>query len=172
MVAKAALLPLAPIGHVPCSKFTRSAGGHAKIRTVATKKPGPASAEQLNAGHPPVGDGVAAKARATAMRPLTSLRIRAVPGSGAPSTAYHDPVRFGPLLGAPHPLVGRRPVAAVDGEIVITHADALVARHLAVARGEASIQDDHYGGARSHPVRGVLAGDPPMCAEGLVVPPP
>jgi len=68
-------------------------------------------------------------------------------------------VRFGSArYSVPSALVGKKvEVSAVDGEIVITRDGSEVARHLAVAPGEASILDAHYGGARVRPIRAVRA---------------
>ncbi len=95
-------------------------------------------------------------AERSALRPLPSLRppVRA----GERRTVDRlSTVRFGSArYSVPHALVGTKvEVAAVDGEIVIAHAGGEVARHLAVAPGEASILDAHYGGARTRPVRAV-----------------
>lgn len=91
-----------------------------------------------------------------ALRPLPSLRppVRA----GERRTVDRlSTIRFGSArYSVPAALVGKKvEVAAIDGEIVIAHAGAEVARHLAVAPGEASILDAHYGGARRRPARAV-----------------
>lgn len=97
-------------------------------------------------------------AERSALRPLPSLRppVRAGEARKVDRLAT---VRFGSArYSVPHALVGKKvEVAAVDGEIVVTYEHAEVARHLAVAPGEASIQDDHYGGARTRPARAVRA---------------
>lgn len=62
------------------------------------------------------------------------------------SARYSVPQRF----------VGRDVwVLAAGGEVVIDHDAEVIARHRLVAPGEASIQDDHYGGPRRAPARGV-----------------
>lgn len=93
-----------------------------------------------------------------ALRPLPSLRppLR----SGELRTVDRlATVRFGSArYSVPSSLVGKKvEVSAVDGEIVMAYAGAEVARHLAVAPGEASILDQHYGGARVRPLRAVRA---------------
>ncbi len=98
------------------------------------------------------------EAERTALRPLPSLRppLRA----GELRTVDRlSTIRFGSArYSVPASLVGKKvEVAAFDGEIVIAYARAEVARHLAVAPGEAAIQDDHYGGARVRPLRAVRA---------------
>jgi len=93
-----------------------------------------------------------------ALRPLPSLRPPLRQGE-LRTVDRLATIRFGSArYSVPHTLVGEKlEIAAVDGEIVITNAGTEVARHLAVAPGEASILDDHYGGARSRPVRAVRA---------------
>ncbi len=93
-----------------------------------------------------------------ALRPLPSLRppLR----SGDMRTVDRlATVRFGSArYSVPVALVGRKvEVSAADGEILIADAGELVARHLAVAPGEASILDLHYGGTRTRPLRAVRA---------------
>src|SRR6266508_4894908 len=93
-----------------------------------------------------------------ALRPLPSLRppLRA----GELRTVDRlSTIRFGSArYSVPAALVGKKvEVAALDGEIVVTYAGAETARHLAVAPGEASILDAHYGGARVRPLRAVRA---------------
>lgn len=92
----------------------------------------------------------------SALRPLPSLRppLR----SGELRTVDRlSTIRFGSArYSVPAALVGKKvEVSAVDGEIVVAHAGGEVARHLAVAPGEASIADAHYGGARVRPLRAV-----------------
>ena len=66
-------------------------------------------------------------------------------------------VRFGSArYSVPKELVGRAVgVLSVDGEIHIHHGGELVALHPLVAPGECSITDEHYGGPRRAPTRGV-----------------
>ncbi len=95
-------------------------------------------------------------AERSALRPLPSLRppLRA----GERRTVDRlSTVRFGSArYSVPHTLVGKQvEVSATDGEIVVVYACAEVARHLAVTPGEASIRDEHYGGARKAPARTV-----------------
>ncbi len=92
----------------------------------------------------------------SALRPLPSLRppVR----SGERRTVDRlSTIRFGSArYSVPQALVGKKvEVAALDGEIDVAYAGTEVARHLAVAPGEASILDEHYGGARARPVRAV-----------------
>ncbi|HEY8865691.1 MAG TPA: IS21 family transposase, partial [Solirubrobacteraceae bacterium] len=95
-------------------------------------------------------------AERSALRALPSLRppLRAGERRTVDRLAT---IRFGSArYSVPAALVGTKvEVAAVDGEIVITHDAAEIARHLAVAPGEASILDAHYGGPRSRPARAV-----------------
>ncbi len=97
-------------------------------------------------------------AERSALRPLPSLRPPVRTGE-LRTVDRLSTIRFGSArYSVPHALVGKKvEVAAVDGEIVVTYAGAEVARHLAVAPGEASILDAHYGGARSRPSRAVRA---------------
>ena len=95
-------------------------------------------------------------AERAALHPLPALRppLRA----GERRTVDRlSTIRFGSArYSVPHALVGKTAqVSAVDGEIIVVYADAEVARHLAVAPGEASIRDEHYGGARKAPARAV-----------------
>ena len=106
----------------------------------------------------------------TALRPLPSLRPAVRTGEGRTVDRLAT-IRFGSArYSVPHGLVGKKvEVAAVDGEIVVRHLGAEVARHLAVAPGEASILDDHYGAARTRPVRAVRPRSPAeraFCALG------
>ncbi len=95
-------------------------------------------------------------AERTALRPLPSLRPPVRQGERR-TVDRLSTVRFGSArYSVPKALVGKKvEVAALDGEIVVAYEHAEVARHLAVAPGEASIHDEHYGGARSRPVRAV-----------------
>ena len=93
-----------------------------------------------------------------ALRPLPSLRppLR----SGELRTVDRlSTIRFGSArYSVPSSLVGKKvEVSALDGEIVIAYAGTEVGRHLAVAPGEASILDAHYGDARVRPLRAVRA---------------
>jgi transposase len=93
-----------------------------------------------------------------ALRPLPSLRPPLRTGE-LRTVDRLATVRFGSArYSVPATLVGKKvEVSAVDGEIVVAHAGAEVARHLAVAPGEVSIADAHYGGARVRPLRAVRA---------------
>ena len=66
-------------------------------------------------------------------------------------------VRFGSArYSVPRELIGKRvEVIAADGEILIEVDSRLVARHSLIAPGEVSVQDDHYGGPRRSPARGI-----------------
>ncbi len=66
-------------------------------------------------------------------------------------------VRFGAArYSVPKELVGRSvEVVATDGRIQVHHRGELVASHPLVAPGECSIADEHYGGPRRGPTRGV-----------------
>lgn len=62
------------------------------------------------------------------------------------SARYSVPVR----------LIGRQvEVQVADGRVQVLEADEIVADHAVVAPGEASVVDDHYGGARTAPRRAV-----------------
>lgn len=66
-------------------------------------------------------------------------------------------MRFGSArYSVPSTLVGTAVRVLVEGrEAVIFAAEREVARHLLVAPGEVSIQDEHYGGPRTRPIRAV-----------------
>ena len=105
-----------------------------------------------------------------ALRPLPSLRPALRTGE-ARKVDRLATIRFGSArYSVPHALVGTKvEVCASDGEIVITQRSVEVARHLAVAPGEASIQDDHYGGPRrapARPIRPRSAAERAFCALG------
>jgi transposase len=79
------------------------------------------------------------------------------------SARYSVPVR----------LIGRSvEVILVDGRVKVLDADEIVADHALVAPGEASVVDDHYGGARpDKPLRAVRPSTPAekaFCALGPV----
>lgn len=105
-----------------------------------------------------------------ALRPLPSLRPALRTGE-ARKVDRLATIRFGSArYSVPAALVGTSvEVSAQDGEIVITQRGVEVARHLAVAPGEASILDDHYGGPRARPARAVRPRSPAeraFCALG------
>lgn len=105
-----------------------------------------------------------------ALRALPSLRPALRTGEGRKVDRLAT-IRFGSArYSVPHALVGTKvEVAAQDGEIVITQRSREVARHLAVAPGEASILDDHYGGPRRAPARAIRprsASERAFCALG------
>lgn len=64
-------------------------------------------------------------------------------------------VRFGSArYSVPNRLIGRAvEVQAADGAVRIVHLGEIVAEHVLVAPGEASVIDDHYGGPRRAPQR-------------------
>ena len=66
-------------------------------------------------------------------------------------------VRFGSArYSVPRALVGQRvELVVADGQVSIRHADHEVARHRCVAPGEVALDDGHYGGAVTRPVRAV-----------------
>jgi len=79
------------------------------------------------------------------------------------SARYSVPVR----------LIGRAvEVICLDGRVKVLDADEIVAEHALVAPGEASVLDDHYGGARpDKPLRSVRPSTPAekaFCALGPV----
>lgn len=90
------------------------------------------------------------------LRPLPSLRPPLRRGERRRVDKLAT-VRIGSArYSVPRELVGRDVVViAADGEVIIEHADALVARHSLVAPGEVSIIDEHYGGPRRGPTRAV-----------------
>lgn len=83
-------------------------------------------------------------------------------------------VRFGSArYSVPNRLIGRRvEVLAGGARVKILDGDEIVADHLAVLPGEASIVDDHYGGARPpqprRAVRPVTKAEKAFCALGPV----
>lgn len=90
--------------------------------------------------------------------------LRALPGLRAPLRRGEmrkvdrlSTVRFGSArYSVPRELIGRSlEVIASEGEVLIEAEGRLVARHLLVAPGEVSITDDHYGGPRRSPARGI-----------------
>src|SRR5207248_11762725 len=81
------------------------------------------------------------------------------------------PVRLGPLLGAGP--ADRHPVQlrTDDGRllVIMTGTGQVVAEHVLVAPGEASVRDEHYGGPRPAPRRAVrpkTAAEKAFCAFG------
>lgn len=90
------------------------------------------------------------------LRPLPSLRPILQRGE-ARKVDKLATVRFGSArYSVPKELVGRSVEVVVAGEqIHVHHRDELVAVHPVVAPGECSIVDDHYGGPRRAPARGV-----------------
>ncbi len=91
-----------------------------------------------------------------ALRPLPALRV-AIRSGELRTVDRLATIRFGSArYSVPHTLVGKKvEVASVDGEIRIGYREEEVARHIAVAPGEASIDDAHCGGARKAPARAV-----------------
>jgi transposase len=90
------------------------------------------------------------------LRPLPSLRAPLRRGESRKVDKLAT-VRFGSArYSVPKELVGRtvEVLTAEDG-IDIHHGDELVATHPLVAPGECSIIDEHYGGPRRSPARGV-----------------
>jgi len=90
------------------------------------------------------------------LRPLPSLRAPLRRGEFRKVDKLST-VRFGSArYSVPRELVGSKvEVIASAGEILIEAGSRLVARHSLVAPGEVSIVDDHYGGPRRSPTRGV-----------------
>lgn len=91
-------------------------------------------------------------------RPLPSLRPPLRAGQRRRVDKLST-VRFGSArYSVPKQLVGRDvEIIAADGEVRVEHRGELVASHRLVAPGECSIVDDHYGGPRRYPARGVRA---------------
>ena len=84
------------------------------------------------------------------------------------------PVRLGPLLGA-GPAIGETVrLRTGDGRllVIVTATGEVIAEHVLVAPGEASVRDEHYGGPRPAPRRGWSGRRPPrrrqFCALGPV----
>lgn len=105
------------------------------------------------------------------MAPLPSLRARI----GRPTMRKVDRlscIRLGSArYSVPTRLIGRQvEVAVIDGEVRVSHDGEDVAAHTVVAPGEASIVDEHYGGARpASPRRAVRPRTPTekaFCALG------
>lgn len=90
------------------------------------------------------------------LRPLPGLRPALAAGTQRKVDRLST-VRFGSArYSVPSTLVGTGVRVLVEGrEVVIFAADREVARHPLVAPGEVSIADDHYGGPRVRPVRGI-----------------
>lgn len=107
------------------------------------------------------------------IRPLPSLR----PRIGRPVVRKVDKlscIRFNSgRYSVPTALIGRHvEVLSVDGRVKILNGDEIVADHPLVAPGEASVVDDHYGGARPAPRRAVrhkTAAEKTFCALGPAV---
>jgi len=107
------------------------------------------------------------------MGPLPSLRARI----GRPTFRKVDRlscVRLGSArYSVPTRFIGRQvEVAVVDGQLLVTDEGELVAVHVVVAPGEASIIDDHYGTARPSTPRRALrpktAAEKAFCGLGPV----
>lgn len=90
--------------------------------------------------------------------------LRALPGLRAPLRRGElrkvdklSTIRFGSArYSVPRELIGQKlEVIASEGEVMFEAKGRLVARHLLVAPGEVSIIDDHYGGPRRTPTRGI-----------------
>ena len=98
------------------------------------------------------------EAERAVLRPLPSLRPPLRRGE-ARKVDKLSTVRFGAArYSVPRELVGRRvEVIAAEDHVLFEADGALVARHRLVAPGECSIVDDHYGGPRRVPARGVRA---------------
>jgi hypothetical protein len=82
-------------------------------------------------------------------------------------------VRFGSArYSVPTRHIGRQvEVRVADGEVQVVFLGAVVATHRLVAPGEASVNDDHYGGARpapQRPVRPKTPAEKAFCALGPV----
>lgn len=90
------------------------------------------------------------------LRPLPNLRAPLRRGEFRKVDKLST-VRFGSArYSVPRELIGRQmEVIASEGEILIETEGRLVARHSLVAPGEVSIIDDHYGGPRRSPARGI-----------------
>jgi hypothetical protein len=80
-------------------------------------------------------------------------------------------VRFGSArYSVPNAHIGRQvELVAQDGRVLIVFLGEIVAEHLLVAPGETSILDEHYGGPRPMPTRGVrpkTTSEKAFCALG------
>ena len=106
--------------------------------------------------------------------PLPSLRA-ATGKAGDPQgrPALVRAVRLGPLLGAGRLIGEQVGLRTDDGRllVIVTSAGEIVAEHVLVAPGEASVRDEHYGGPRPAPRRAVrpkTAAEKEFCALGPV----
>ena len=99
---------------------------------------------------------------AAVLRPLPSLRPALRRGERRRVDKLST-VRIGSArYSVPRELVGTDVmVLAADGEVIIERGGETVARHRLVAPGEVSLIDDHYGGPRRSPARGVRARSGP-----------
>ena len=112
------------------------------------------------------------EAERTLLRPLPSLRARI----GRLVIRKVDRlacVRFGSArYSVPMAHIGRRvEVRVADGFVQVVLLGVIVAEHALVAPGEASVQDDHYGGERPSPRRSVRPQTPAeraFCALGPI----
>jgi len=97
----------------------------------------------------------------TQLRPLPSLRPPLRTGE-VRTVDRLSLVRFGSArYSVPEVLRGRKVAVSVqDGVVVVSHAEAEVARHAVVAPGEVSICDEHYGGRPQRPVRAIRPRTP------------
>lgn len=114
--------------------------------------------------------------RLVAERPLLHLLPSLRPAIGKVVVRKVDKlscVRLGSArYSVPNRLIGRQvEVRAGDGAVVIVNLGVVVAEHGLVAPGEASIDDDHYGGPRPAPRRALrpkTAAELAVCALGPV----
>lgn len=90
------------------------------------------------------------------LRPLPSLRAR-VGKLVIRKVDRLSCVRFGSArYSVPTRHIGRQvEVRVADGQVHVVLLGAVIAEHLVVSPGETSINDDHYGGPRPIPARGV-----------------
>ncbi len=175
-------------GHDPASKgIVENLVGYAKSDLVVAAEPDVAHLEGANAEAVAWCDEVNGQAHSEIcavpaerlavevelLGPLPSLR----PRIGRVTLRKVDRlscVRIGSArYSVPVRLVGRTvEVIAADGRIKVLDADEIVADHAVVAPGEASIVDDHYGGARpDKPLRKLRPSTPAekaFCALGPV----
>ncbi|MGH2467384.1 MAG: IS21 family transposase [Candidatus Limnocylindrales bacterium] len=108
----------------------------------------------------------------TLLRPLPSLRPAPSPAATRTVDRLRT-VRDGAARSSvPGAFIGRRVALAVEAsELVISHADAEIARHRLVGPGELSLSDAHYGGPAHRPVRAVRprhAAEIDFCGLGPV----
>jgi len=173
-------------GYDPASKgIVENLVGYAKSDLVVPAEPDVARLDVANAGARAWCDEVNAQvhseicavpaerlvAERELLGPLPSLRPR-IGRAAMRKVDKLSCVRIGSArYSVPVRLIGRNvEVVAVDGRVKVLDADEVVADHALVAPGEASVLDDHYGGARPdrprRAVRPSTLAEKAFCALG------